>query len=150
MEAIMKPRKWKVSNLFSETGENRIVLQRENAMGDIEYLSDMHFDSNIEAKEYADELNKAEAEEHANKMQMHRICKLDELARKTIITALLEKVVRMATREEIYLEYIDELDVVRICDGPAGAFLIDEVNVHMDSPLGLMHDVMRVLCKRFD
>lgn len=150
MEAIMKPRKWKVSNLFSETGEQRIVLQRENAAGGIDYMEGMHFDSNIEAKDYADELNKAEAEEYANAVQMHRIRGLDELARKTLVTALFEKIVRIATKEEIYMEFIDELNVVRICNGPAGAFLIDEVNVHMDSPLGLMHDVMRVLCKRFN
>lgn len=150
MEAIMKPRKWKVSNLFSETGEQRIVLQRENAAGGIDYMEGMHFDSNIEAKDYADELNKAEAEEYANAVQMHRIRGLDELARKTLATALFEKIVRIATKEEIYMEFIDELNVVRICNGPAGAFLIDEVNVHMDSPLGLMHDVMRVLCKRFN
>lgn len=150
MEAIMKPRKWKVSNLFSETGEQRIVLQRENAAGGIDYMEGMHFDSNIEAKDYADELNKAEAEEYANAVQMHRIRGLDELARKTLVTALFEKIVRIATKEEIYMEFIDELNVVRICDGPAGAFLIDEVNVNLDSTLGLMRDVMKALYRRFD
>lgn len=150
MEAIMKPRKWKVSNLFSETGEQCIVLQRENAAGGIDYMEGMHFDSNIEAKDYADELNKAEAEEYANAVQMHRIRGLDELARKTLVTALFEKIVRIATKEEIYMEFIDELNVVRICDGPAGAFLIDEVNVNLDSTLGLMRDVMKALYRRFD
>lgn len=150
METIRKPRKWKVSNLFSETGEQRIVLQRENAAGGIDYMEGMHFDSNIEAKDYADELNKAEAEEYANAVQMHRIRGLDELARKTLVTALFEKIVRIATKEEIYMEFIDELNVVRICDGPAGAFLIDEVNVNLDSTLGLMRDVMKALYRRFD
>lgn len=150
MEAIMKPRKWKASNLYSETGEQCIVLQRENAAGGIDYMEGMHFDSNIEAKDYADELNKAEAEEYANAVQMHRIRGLDELARKTLVTELFEKIVRIATKEEIYMEFIDELNVVRICDGPAGAFLIDEVNVNLDSTLGLMRDVMKALYRRFD
>lgn len=150
METIRKPRKWKVSNLYSETGEQSIVLQRENAAGGIDYMEGMHFDSNIEAKDYADELNKAEAEEYANAVQMHRIRGLDELARKTLVTALFEKIVRIATKEEIYMEFIDELHVVRICDGPAGAFLIDEVNVNLDSTLGLMRDVMKALYRRFD
>ena len=113
-------------------------------------MEGMHFDSNIEAKDYADELNKAEAEEYANAVQMHRIRGLDELARKTLVTALFEKIVRIATKEEIYMEFIDELNVVRICDGPAGAFLIDEVNVNLDSTLGLMRDVMKALYRRFD
>lgn len=150
METIRKPKEWKVSNLYSETGEQRIVLQRENAAGGIDYMEGMHFDSNIEAKDYADELNKAEAEEYANAVQMHRIRGLDELARKTLVTALFEKIVRIATKEEIYMEFIDELNVVRICDGPAGAFLIDEVNVNLDSTLGLMRDVMKALYRRFD